>query len=82
MVPDDMTLYPNKDEYRVGDLVGLNCNQQGLFPQPHSSFTCGNSLTWEPPFPPDLRCTNGTVDCAALLFDENISETTNFFLLS
>uniref|UniRef100_A0A674NEW6 Complement component 6, duplicate 1 n=2 Tax=Takifugu rubripes TaxID=31033 RepID=A0A674NEW6_TAKRU len=57
-VPDDMILYPNKDEYRVGDLVGLNCKQQGLFPQPHSSFTCGNSLTWEPPLPPDLRCTD------------------------
>lgn len=82
VIPDDMILYPKKDEYRVGDLLGLNCNQQGLFPQPHSSFTCGNSLTWEPPLPPDLRCTDGTVDGTALLFNENISETANFSLLS
>lgn len=57
-----MTLFPNKDEYRIGESVGLNCNEAGLMPQPQSFFKCSNSLTWEPPLPADLRCTNGTVD--------------------
>lgn len=61
-IPDDMTLLPKKDEYRVGDSVGLNCNQVGLFPLPRGSYTCGNSLIWEPPLPANLRCTDGTVD--------------------
>ncbi|KAF3702312.1 Complement component C6 Precursor [Channa argus] len=57
-VPDGMVLSPNKDNYRIGELVGLDCNEAGLLPQPQSIFKCSSSLTWEPPLPPDLRCTN------------------------
>lgn len=60
-IPDGMTLFPNKEEYRVGDSVGMNCNEAGLSPLPRGFYRCGNSLTWEPPLPADLRCTDGTV---------------------
>ncbi|KAM9322392.1 complement component C6 [Pholidichthys leucotaenia] len=57
-VPDDMTMVPSKEEYRVGDSVGLDCKQAGLVPQPGGTYRCGNSLTWEPPLPTKLRCTH------------------------
>lgn len=72
-VPEDMTLQPSRDEYRMGDSVGLNCNQSGLFPQPLSFFTCGPSLTWDPPLPADLRCSNGTAAAPTLVFGESVS---------
>lgn len=59
-LPEDMTLQSSKDEYRLGEVVGLTCKQAGLLPQPLGSFTCGPSLTWEPPLPADLRCSEGT----------------------
>ncbi|KAM7369336.1 hypothetical protein PAMP_013611 [Pampus punctatissimus] len=57
-IPDGMTLFPNKEEYRVGDSVGLNCDELGLLPLPRGFYRCGSSLTWEPQLPADLRCTN------------------------
>lgn len=57
-VPDGMTLVPAKDEYRVGESVGVNCDEAGLMPQPQGFFKCGDSLSWEPPVPTDLRCSN------------------------
>ncbi|XP_023281375.1 complement component C6 isoform X2 [Seriola lalandi dorsalis] len=57
-IPAGMSLSPNKDEYRVEESVGLNCNQRGLLPVPLNLFKCSNSLTWEPPLPADLRCTD------------------------
>ncbi|XP_027134418.1 complement component C6 [Larimichthys crocea] len=57
-IPDGMTLSPVKDEYRVGESLGLNCIEPGLMPLPRGLYTCGNSLTWEPPLPADLRCTD------------------------
>ncbi|XP_053195648.1 complement component C6 [Scomber japonicus] len=57
-IPDGMTLFPNKEEYTVGDSVGMNCNEAGLSPLPRGFYRCGNSLTWEPPLPADLRCTD------------------------
>lgn len=62
-IPDGMTLFPYKNEYKVGESVGVNCNQVGLFLLPQGFYKCGNSLTWEPPLPADLRCTSGTVYC-------------------
>uniref|UniRef100_A0A673AQX3 Complement component 6 n=1 Tax=Sphaeramia orbicularis TaxID=375764 RepID=A0A673AQX3_9TELE len=56
--PDGMTLFPDRDLYRVGQSVGLNCDQAGLAPLPRGFYTCGNSLTWEPPLPGNLRCTD------------------------
>nr|AXB74598.1 complement component 6 [Planiliza haematocheilus] len=55
-LPDDMTPFPNKDQYRVGESVGLDCNDTGLEPQPGGLYRCSNSLSWEPPLPADLRC--------------------------
>ncbi|XP_042365162.1 complement component C6 isoform X1 [Plectropomus leopardus] len=57
-IPDGMTLTPNKDEYKVGESVGFNCDEAGLLPQPPGLYKCGNSLTWEPALPADLRCTD------------------------
>lgn len=57
-VPDGMSLLPDRDEYRVGESVGLSCNETGLVPRPQSFFQCGSGLTWEPPPPADLRCTD------------------------
>ncbi|XP_063334981.1 complement component C6 [Pelmatolapia mariae] len=57
-IPDDTSLSPSKDEYRVGEVVRLNCNEAGLQPLPRGSYKCGDSLTWEPPIPAELRCTN------------------------
>lgn len=60
-----MTVHPIKDVYRVGDLVGLSCAGDGLFPVPSGRHTCGESLTWEPPLPEELRCTDGTMERSA-----------------
>lgn len=57
-IPDGMMLLPNKEEYRVGETVSLDCNGPGLAPLPRGVYRCGDSLTWEPPLPADLRCTN------------------------
>ncbi|XP_049593607.1 complement component C6 isoform X3 [Syngnathus scovelli] len=57
-IPDDMTLFPSKEEYKVGDSVGLNCVEAGLMPLPRGFFRCSNSLTWEPPLPAGLHCTD------------------------
>lgn len=55
-IPDGMVLIPDKDEYKVGESVGLNCNEAGLEPLPQGFYRCSDSLTWEPPLPADLRC--------------------------
>lgn len=81
-IPDDMTLQPSKDEYRLGDLLGLNCNQMGLIPQPVGSFKCGPSLTWEPPLPADLRCSDGTAAAPTRVqWKRQCGQTASFCLL-
>uniref|UniRef100_A0A3Q1EY41 Complement component C6-like n=1 Tax=Acanthochromis polyacanthus TaxID=80966 RepID=A0A3Q1EY41_9TELE len=60
-IPDGMTLFPNQEEYRVDESVGLNCDDAGLSPLPRGFYKCSNSLTWEPPLPADLRCSNGKI---------------------
>ncbi|XP_029371389.1 complement component C6 [Echeneis naucrates] len=57
-IPDGMLLSPEKNEYKVGDLLSLKCEDTSLKPQPESVFTCSDSLGWEPPLPTDLHCTN------------------------
>ncbi|XP_029300184.1 complement component C6 [Cottoperca gobio] len=57
-IPDGMMLFPNKDEYKVGESVGMNCNEAALKPLPAGFYKCSDSLTWEPPLPADLRCTD------------------------
>ncbi|XP_040914699.1 complement component C6 [Toxotes jaculatrix] len=57
-IPNGMSLIPNKDEYKVGESVSLNCNEIGLVPLPQSLYKCGNSFTWEPPLSADLRCSD------------------------
>ncbi|KAK5609504.1 hypothetical protein CRENBAI_007218 [Crenichthys baileyi] len=53
-----MELYPAKASYRVGEVVGFNCNETGLMPMPRGTYRCSSKLTWEPPLPADLRCTD------------------------
>uniref|UniRef100_A0A3B3DG18 Complement component 6, duplicate 2 n=1 Tax=Oryzias melastigma TaxID=30732 RepID=A0A3B3DG18_ORYME len=57
-VPDTMTLFPISEAYKVGDSVGLNCNEPSLMPIPQGFYKCTSSLTWEPSVPADLRCTD------------------------
>ncbi|XP_058473381.1 complement component C6 isoform X2 [Solea solea] len=57
-IPEGMTLFPDKDQYSVGESVGLNCDQVGLFPVPQTFYKCSVSLSWEPPVAADLRCTD------------------------
>ncbi|XP_034565493.1 complement component C6 isoform X1 [Notolabrus celidotus] len=57
-IPDGMTLFPTKDEYRVGESVGLNCNDPSLLPVPSGFYKCSSTLTWVPSLPADLRCTD------------------------
>ncbi|KAM6901408.1 complement component C6 isoform 1-T2 [Lycodopsis pacificus] len=57
-IPDGMKLFPNKDEYKVGESVGFNCNEINLVPLPRGFHKCSERLTWEPPLPADLRCTD------------------------
>uniref|UniRef100_A0A8C5GZ42 Sushi domain-containing protein n=1 Tax=Gouania willdenowi TaxID=441366 RepID=A0A8C5GZ42_GOUWI len=57
-IPDFVTLTHSKEEYNVGERVGLNCKEAGVFPFPQASFWCRDNLMWEPPIPADLRCTN------------------------
>lgn len=57
-IPVGMVLFPGKDEYKVGESVGFSCNDMDLRPFPAGLYQCGESLTWEPPIPADLRCTN------------------------
>ncbi|CAB1332697.1 unnamed protein product, partial [Coregonus sp. 'balchen'] len=55
-VPEGMTLYPSKEEYRVGHSVGFDCTERGMAPSERGFYTCAKSLTWEPPLPKDLHC--------------------------
>ncbi|XP_031711545.1 complement component C6 [Anarrhichthys ocellatus] len=57
-IPDGMMLLPNKDEYKVGESVGFNCKEINLVPLPQGFHKCSESLTWEPPLPANLRCTD------------------------
>lgn len=56
--PEDMVLFPDKQQYRVGESVGFNCLMAGLSPLPLGFYRCSPSLSWEPPLPKDLRCTD------------------------
>uniref|UniRef100_A0A8C7LLS4 Complement component 6, duplicate 2 n=1 Tax=Oncorhynchus kisutch TaxID=8019 RepID=A0A8C7LLS4_ONCKI len=55
-VPEGMTLYPSKKEYKVDHSVGLECTERGMVPSEQGFYTCAKSLTWEPPLPKDLHC--------------------------
>ncbi|XP_035523720.1 complement component C6 [Morone saxatilis] len=57
-IPDGMSLFPYKEQYKVGESVGLNCEETGLVLSSQNFYRCADSLTWEPPLPADLRCTN------------------------
>ncbi|XP_012732976.2 complement component C6 [Fundulus heteroclitus] len=57
-VPENMELYPAKAVYRVGESFGFNCNETGLMPMPSGIYRCSSKLTWEPPIPAELRCTD------------------------
>ncbi|KAK5900513.1 hypothetical protein CgunFtcFv8_025470 [Champsocephalus gunnari] len=57
-IPEGMTLFPTKEQYRVGESVGLNCDESSLRPMPSGFYKCSDSLIWEPPLPADLRCSD------------------------
>ncbi|XP_023682155.2 complement component C6 [Paramormyrops kingsleyae] len=56
VLPEDMTLHPERVEYRVGDIVTLRCTGSGMITSAQRYYTCGNDLSWDPPFPIDLHC--------------------------
>uniref|UniRef100_A0A8C7WLF4 Complement component 6, duplicate 1 n=1 Tax=Oncorhynchus mykiss TaxID=8022 RepID=A0A8C7WLF4_ONCMY len=60
-VPEGMTLYPSKKEYKVDHSVGLECTERGMVPSEQGFYTCAKSLTWEPPLPKDLHCKIGSL---------------------
>ncbi|XP_024918549.1 complement component C6 [Cynoglossus semilaevis] len=57
-IPEGMTFSPNKEQYKVGELIILNCDDSTLSPKPRAVFKCSPTFTWEPPIPADLRCSN------------------------
>ncbi|KAJ8347018.1 hypothetical protein SKAU_G00284190 [Synaphobranchus kaupii] len=57
-LPDDIRLQPVKEEYKIGDVMGLNCAGFGMVPSGPRYYTCGSSLTWGPPVPSDIHCEN------------------------
>ncbi|XP_068430290.1 complement component C6 [Clinocottus analis] len=58
-IPDGMTLFLNKETFKVGESVGLNCNEATKVPRPSGFYKCSESFTWEPPLPADLHCADG-----------------------
>ncbi|KAG9354028.1 hypothetical protein JZ751_012152 [Albula glossodonta] len=57
-VPDDITLQPQKEEYKIGDGMVMNCLGDGMTPSGPRFYTCEESLTWNPPVPSDIHCEN------------------------
>ncbi|KAJ8286752.1 hypothetical protein GJAV_G00042870 [Gymnothorax javanicus] len=55
-VPDDITLQPVKEEYKIGDGLMLTCAGVGMVPSGPRYYSCGRSLTWEPPLQKDIHC--------------------------
>uniref|UniRef100_A0A3B5LD03 Complement component 6, duplicate 1 n=1 Tax=Xiphophorus couchianus TaxID=32473 RepID=A0A3B5LD03_9TELE len=66
----NMVLYPSRETYRVGQSVGFNCNETGLMPMPRGLYRCSSKLTWEPPLPADLHCTDG---CRLVCYSQSAS---------
>lgn len=54
-----ISMSPVKEEYSVGDTLRLNCDGVGQWLTPHNTFTCSDTLTWEPALLTDVRCTRG-----------------------
>ncbi|XP_038136581.1 complement component C6 isoform X1 [Cyprinodon tularosa] len=57
-VPENMELFPSMASFRVGERIGFNCKEKGLMPMPRGLYRCSSKMTWEPPLPEDLRCTD------------------------
>ncbi|XP_056146818.1 complement component C6 [Lampris incognitus] len=57
-VPAGITLFPPKEEYRIGQSLGFTCEEAGLVPFPTGFYRCSSSLTWQPPIPAELRCSD------------------------
>uniref|UniRef100_A0A8C5H010 Complement component C6 n=1 Tax=Gouania willdenowi TaxID=441366 RepID=A0A8C5H010_GOUWI len=82
-IPDFVTLTHSKEEYNVGERVGLNCKEAGVFPFPQASFWCRDNLMWEPPIPADLRCTNALFSPDDLcVLNTNVGQLTSMSLCS
>uniref|UniRef100_A0A3Q2D029 Complement component 6, duplicate 1 n=1 Tax=Cyprinodon variegatus TaxID=28743 RepID=A0A3Q2D029_CYPVA len=62
-VPENMELFPAMASFRVGERIGFNCKEKGLMPMPRGLYRCSSKMTWEPPLPEDLRCTDGWPFC-------------------
>ena len=58
-IPEELELYPDKKEYRVGESVGLNCKAAGQVPAPVRWSRCSVGLLWVPAVPADLHCVDG-----------------------
>uniref|UniRef100_A0A8C5CYK8 Complement component 6, duplicate 1 n=1 Tax=Gadus morhua TaxID=8049 RepID=A0A8C5CYK8_GADMO len=55
-IPEELELYPNKKEFRVGESVGLNCKNVNQAPAPLGWSRCTVGLLWVPAVPADLHC--------------------------
>uniref|UniRef100_A0A8C7LKF8 Complement component 6, duplicate 2 n=1 Tax=Oncorhynchus kisutch TaxID=8019 RepID=A0A8C7LKF8_ONCKI len=70
-VPEGMTLYPSKKEYKVDHSVGLECTERGMVPSEQGFYTCAKKLNYvigclscqcvcpDKPFVPDNKCGRG-----------------------
>ncbi|XP_030624999.1 complement component C6 [Chanos chanos] len=55
-IPTGLSMYPVKDEYRIGDTIMLSCDAKGMSLSGPRYYTCKKSLSWEPPIAEDLHC--------------------------
>uniref|UniRef100_A0A8C5FIW5 Complement component 6, duplicate 1 n=1 Tax=Gadus morhua TaxID=8049 RepID=A0A8C5FIW5_GADMO len=60
-IPEELELYPNKKEFRVGESVGLNCKNVNQAPAPLGWSRCTVGLLWVPAVPADLHCVDGNL---------------------
>ncbi|XP_062333638.1 complement component C6-like [Osmerus eperlanus] len=58
-VSEEMTLFPLKEIYKEGQVVGFNCKSSGLIPSFSGVSTCTLNrpvFTWDPPIPSNIVC--------------------------
>ncbi|KAG5272714.1 hypothetical protein AALO_G00168530 [Alosa alosa] len=55
-LPAEMTMFPAKAEYAVGESFGVACTAPGQSPSGSRYYTCTSSLSWEPLIPEEIQC--------------------------
>ena len=65
-VSEEMKLFPFKEIYKEGQVVGFNCKGSGLIPSYSGVSTCTLNrpvFTWDPPIPSNIVCKDGAYGC-------------------